>query len=205
MTDERGGDERGGAGLRQGVTDAIVAATFTELAETGYARMSMDAVARRAGVGKAALYRRWKSKKAMLADLIGHAVRSGLPPTPDTGALHTDLREMFGNFRAQLSNPLVARIGPGLFDEASRDDTLGVALHDQVAKPRRAAALTVLRAAIDRGELPADLDVELGMDLLIAPLAFRLLIMRGPVDDAYLETLTNSIEAALRAAKRAAG
>jgi AcrR family transcriptional regulator len=194
-------NERGGTGLRQGVTDAIVAATFEELAESGYARMSMDAVARRAGVGKAALYRRWKSKEAMLVDLIGHAVRSSLPPAPDTGALRTDLREMFGNFRAQLGNPLVARIGPGLLDEATRDGALGLALHEEVAKPRRAAALTVLRAAVERGELPADLDVELAMDLLIAPLAFRLLIMRGTASDAYLDTLTHSIEAALRAAK----
>jgi hypothetical protein len=60
----------------------------------------------------------------------------------------------------------------------------------------------VLRAAIDRGELPSDLDEQLGMDLLMAPLAFRLLIMGGPAGDAYLDTLTRSIEAALRAAKR---
>lgn len=193
--------ERGGTALRQGVTDAITAATFEELAESGYARMSMDAIARRAGVGKAALYRRWKSKEAMLVDLIGHAVRSGIPPTPDTGALRTDLREMFGNFRAQLSNPLVARIGPALLAEASQQGALGLALQEQVATPRRAAALKVLRAAIDRGELPRNLDQELAMDLLMAPLAFRLLIMRGPADDPYLDTLTHSIEAALRAAK----
>ena len=184
------------------MTDAITAATFEELAESGYARMSMDAVARRAGVGKAALYRRWKSKEGMLVDLIGHAVRSNLPPTPNTGALRTDLREMLGNIRTQLSNPLVARIGPGLLEEASRSGALGLAFEEQIAKPRRAAALKLLRAAIERGELPVDLDEELGMDFLMAPLAFRMLIMRGVAGDAYLDTLTRSIEAALRAAGR---
>jgi hypothetical protein len=108
---------------------------------------------------------------------------------------------MFDNFRAQLSNPLVARIGPGLLAEASQRGALGLALQEQVAIPRRAAALKVLRAAIDRGELPKNLDQELAMDLLMAPLAFRLLIMRGPASDAYLDTLAHSIEAALRAAK----
>ena len=194
-------NERGGAALRQGVTDAITAATFEELAESGYARMSMDAVARRAGVGKAALYRRWKSKEAMIVDLIGHAVRSSLPPTPNTGALRTDLRELLGSIREQLSNPLIARIGPSLLAEATQRGALGLALQQEIAVPRRAAALKLLRAAMDRGELPADLDEELAMDLLMAPLAFRLLIMNGSASDAYLDTLTRSVEAALRAAK----
>jgi hypothetical protein len=58
----------------------------------------------------------------------------------------------------------------------------------------------VLRAAIERGELPAAVDAELAMDLLMAPLAFRLLIMQGPASNAYLDRLSRSIEAALRAA-----
>jgi AcrR family transcriptional regulator len=193
-------NERGGATLRQGVTDAITAATFAELADSGYARMSMDAVARRAGVGKAALYRRWNSKEAMLVDLIGQAVRDNLPPIPDTGALRSDLRAMFATYRAQLSHPLVGRIGASLLAEAAQGGTLGQALQREIAVPRREAALTVLQAAIERGELPAELDIELGMDLLMAPLAFRLLIMRGAAGDAYLDTLSRSIEAALRAA-----
>ncbi|HEX3780108.1 MAG TPA: TetR/AcrR family transcriptional regulator [Pseudonocardiaceae bacterium] len=190
----------GGAALRPGVTEAIVAATFAELAETGYARTSMEAIARRAGVGKAALYRRWSSKEDMLTDLIGHAVREALPPTPDTGTLRTDLRGMLGDIRTQLGNPLVNRIGPGLLAEASHSEALRKAVYDGVAVPRRAAATTLLRAAIERGELPKALDLELAMDLLIAPLAFRMLIMRGPADDDYLDTVTAAIEAALLAA-----
>lgn len=193
-------DERGGAALRQGVTDAITAATFEELAESGYARMSMDAVARRAGVGKAALYRRWDGKEAMVVDLIGQAVRANLPPIPNTGALRADLRALFGTYRSELTNRLVTRIGPSLLAAASERGALGLALQEEIAKPRRAAALTVLRAAIERGELPAAVDVELAMDLLMAPLAFRLLIMQGPASNAYLDRLSRSIEAALRAA-----
>jgi AcrR family transcriptional regulator len=193
----------GGAALRQRVTDAITEATFTELAESGYARMSMEAIARRAGVGKAALYRRWSSKEEMLTELIRDAVKDALPPIPATGALHSDLREILGAVRGQLADPLVSRIGPGLLAEGGRSGALADLLRTAVAAPRRAAARMVLQAAIDRGELPVALDLELGLDLLIAPLGFRMLIMHGPSDDEYLQTLTSAVEAALKVAIRA--
>jgi AcrR family transcriptional regulator len=192
----------GGAALRQRVTDAITEAAFAELVENGYARMSMEAVARRAGVGKAALYRRWSSKEEMLAELIRQAVEDTLPPPPSTGALRTDLREVLGAIRAQLGNPVVSSIGPGLLAEARHTSALADVLYTSVAAPRRAAARTMLQAAIDRGELPAQLDLELAADLLIAPLAFRMLIMNGASDDNYLDTLTTALEAALKAAAR---
>jgi AcrR family transcriptional regulator len=204
---EEQGDGRpatGGAVLRQRVTDAITEAALAELAEAGYARMSMEAVARRAGVGKAALYRRWPSKQAMVTGLIRAKVTGGLPPTPATGALHTDLRELLATYRSQLAHPLVARIVPGLFAEASHDSALEQELRAAVAGPRRAAAREILQGAIDRYELPPGLDLELGADLLIAPLAFRMLVIQGHSDDEYLETLTNATEAALKAAIPAA-
>ena len=191
----------GGAALRQRVTDAITRAAFAELAESGYARLSMEAVARRAGVGKAALYRRWPSKEGMLTELIRQAVRDTLPPIPDTGALRSDLRRLLDTFREQLSNPTVRNIGASLLAEAHHNESLAEVLRTTVAAPRRDNAHLVLRAAIDRGELPADLDLELASDLLIAPLGFRILVLSGDSDDAYLETLTAALEAALQAAR----
>jgi AcrR family transcriptional regulator len=202
---QKGRPATGGAVLRQRVTDAITEAAFAELADAGYARMSMEAVARRAGAGKAALYRRWPSKQAMVTELIRDKVADALPLTPATGALHTDLRELLATFRSQLANPLLARIGAGLLAEASHDGTLAEMLDTEVTAPRRAAARAILQGAIDRGELPAGMDLELGTDLLIAPLVFRMLVIRGRSDDEYLETLTNAIEAALKAAVRQPG
>ena len=95
------------------MTDAITEATFTELAESGYARMSMEAVARRAGVGKAALYRRWSSKQEMLCELIRTAVEDTLPPRPETGALHSDLRELPARLDMELAPDLL--IAPLVF------------------------------------------------------------------------------------------
>ncbi|MFI6495263.1 TetR/AcrR family transcriptional regulator [Streptomyces sp. NPDC050564] len=199
---KKGRPATGGAVLRQRVTEAITEAAFTELAEAGFARMSMESVARRAGVGKAALYRRWPSKQAMVTELIRSKVTDALPPTPATGALHTDLRELLATFRSQLANPLLARIAATLLAEASHDDALAEGLYTGVTAPRRAAARAILQGAIDRGELPPGLDLDLGTDLLIAPLAFRILLIQGRSDDEYLETLTNAIEAALKAAVR---
>ena len=199
---QKGRPATGGAVLRRRVTEAITEAAFAELAEAGYARMSMEAVARRAGVGKAALYRRWPSKQAMITELIRNKVTGTLPHTPATGDLHTDLRELLATFRSQLANPLLARIGAALLAEASHDDALAEGIHTGVTAPRRAAARAILQAAIDRGELPAGLDLDLGTDLLIAPLAFRMMVTQDSSDDDYLETLTNAIEAALKAATR---
>jgi AcrR family transcriptional regulator len=153
-------------------------------------------------VGKAALYRRWPSKQEMLTELIRAAVEDTLPPLPATGALRTDLREFLGALRGQLANPLVGSIGPGLIAEARHSAAVEDVLRTSVAAPRRAAVHAMLQAAIDRGELPARLDLELAADLLIAPLGFRVLIMDGDSDDAYLDTLTTAIEAALKAAVR---
>ena len=93
---------------------------------------------------------------------------------------------------------------PGLFAEASRDDVLARELRAAVAAPRRAATGEILRGAIDRGELHPGLDLELGADLLLAPLAFRMLLVQGQSNDEYLETLTSATEAALKAAVPAA-
>ena len=81
--------------------------------------------------------------------------------------------------RGQLANPVVSSIGPGLLAEARHTSALADGPYTSVAAPRRAAGRAMLQAAIDWGELPALLDLELAVDLLIAPLVFRMLIMDG--------------------------
>ena len=81
----------GGPVLQDAVTNALTTAFFEELAETGYGRLSMEAVARRAGAGKAALYRRWPSKQAMTAALVSQAATEA-PEVADTGSLRGDVR-----------------------------------------------------------------------------------------------------------------
>ncbi|MGH3558254.1 MAG: TetR/AcrR family transcriptional regulator [Mycobacterium sp.] len=191
----------GAAMLQENVTAAIGEALLAELAASGYARTSMEAIARRAGVGKAALYRRWPSKDAMVIDLLGRIVAESVLVTPDTGSLRGDLNQFITGLHRQLSNPLVTAIGPGLLAEVAHPSDLADRLLETVREPRLAVGKTVLRNAIERGELPKDLHMDVAADLLAGPLALRMLILGGATED-YLSALIPAIEAALRSARR---
>jgi AcrR family transcriptional regulator len=191
----------GAAALRESVTETIRRAVFEELAGTGFARMSMEAVTRRARVGKAALYRRWPSKEAMVVELVSEAAAEHLPVTADSGSLHDDVERFVRDTMADLRHPLVGRIIPDLVAESARNPSLSAALHEAVLAPRRAAVAALLHQAIDRGELPADIDMGLAVDLFGAPLYFRMLAVGGPTDDAYIARLTRAVLAALAASR----
>ncbi|HEY3506231.1 MAG TPA: TetR/AcrR family transcriptional regulator [Actinocatenispora sp.] len=197
------GRRRGTRGPAQdeAVSAAIAGAAFDELAAAGWHRLAMDAVAKRAGVGKAALYRRWTSKEAMLLDLVARLVRQALPEVPDTGTLAGDVRGFLDLTVTQTADPRVVRIGADLVAESVRNPALAESLRVAVLAPRRDAGATILRRAVDRGELPAGLDRDLGTDLLFSPLLPRLLNPGAPpVDAAYLDMLTAVIVTGLGAA-----
>ena len=160
----------------------------------------MEAVTRRAGVGKAALYRRWPAKEAMVIDLVSRAVSAYTVDQAraiDTGSLRGDVEAFLADTVAVLRHPLVSRIVPDLFAEAIHNPALGQAL-GTAGLVRRSTATQLLRRAIDRAELPEDLDVDLALDLLAAPLQFRILFTSMTTDDAYLSRLATAIIAALR-------
>lgn len=183
----------GAAVLRPEKTASITEAVLAELAEVGYARLSMEAVARRAGVGKSALYRRWPGKGAMAAAAIGEL---GVPaaPRPDTGSLRGDIRVIVESMVAWLSHPQIGRILPDVIAEAVREPALDTALREHVGNPRRDAVRVVLDRAADRGELAVP--AELALDLLAAPVYWRMIVRRGEHGAEYLDELT---EALLRA------
>ncbi|MFF9453592.1 TetR/AcrR family transcriptional regulator [Streptomyces flaveolus] len=190
-----------GPAQNQDVSAAIEKAAFDELAEAGWSRLTMDAVAKRAGVGKAALYRRWTSKEAMLLDLVTRLVRREVPEAPDTGTLSGDVRGFLDLTTDQTTDPRVVRTAADLLGESARNPALAESLRIAVLAPRRESAAAILRRAVDRGELPTGIDRELGTDLLISPLLLRLLIPGAPpADEAYLDTLTVVIVAGLTAA-----
>ncbi|MFG2720551.1 TetR-like C-terminal domain-containing protein [Streptomyces sp. NPDC048416] len=187
----------GGPVLQDEVTRALTAAFFEELAETGYGRLAMEAVARRAGAGKAALYRRWPSKQAMTVALVSRAATAGA--VPDTGSLHGDVREFLRGWITALGHPLAGRVIPDLLAEGARNDELGRALLSTVRDPRREQATEVLRRAVERGELPPETDIELNLDFLGSPVYWRMAVVHGPVEEDYLERVTAKIVAALTA------
>jgi AcrR family transcriptional regulator len=188
----------GAAVLRETVTTAIRRATLAELARAGYARMSMEAIARRAGVGKAAIYRRWPTKSALVVTVIS-TVASIEVDIPDTGSLRGDVRALVAMNAALLRRPMTQRILADLMAETRREPQLEAALRGQVQDSRRAKGRDLLRHAIARGELRADLDFDLALDLLIAPLYWRIIATRRTATPAYLDALTTLILAGLDA------
>lgn len=195
-----GSNERrvtGAATLQKQVTTAITTVMFDQLADTGYARMSMEAIARKAGVGKAALYRRWPSKQAMVVDVVGAIMRGNLPRVPDTGSLVGDVHQFLDVIVTQVADARVRRIALDLLIETTRTPELAAGLRSVGAEPRRAAAAEIITRAIDRGELPAGIDRELGLDMLISPLLMRLFATEGHIDGGYLDRLTTAIVSGL--------
>jgi AcrR family transcriptional regulator len=188
----------GGPLLQQEVTDAISAAFFEELADVGYGRLSIDAVARRAGVGKAAIYRRWRSKLDITVALVSDVAVAAID-VPDTGSLRGDIRQYLDNGRSALSHPLAQKIIPDLLAESPRNPALADALLENVRNARRSKAALLFERAVERGELGERADIEMCMDFLAGPLYWRLAVVRSATADDYLDRLTDKIIAAAEA------
>ncbi|HEX4814510.1 MAG TPA: TetR/AcrR family transcriptional regulator [Nonomuraea sp.] len=189
----------GAAVLREDVTEAIRAAVFEELAAVGYARMSIEGIARRAGVGKTAVYRRWRSKLHLVLDLVSAVAVQGLP-TPDTGSLEGDLRLLYEVTSRALRHPVAGQIIPDLQAEAARNPDIAEAMQKALREGQQSVATGIVAAAVARGEVREGIDEDLALDLISGPLYWRSVVVRTPkLPKGYLEGLTRATAAALRA------
>ncbi|WP_328327141.1 MULTISPECIES: TetR/AcrR family transcriptional regulator [unclassified Streptomyces] len=188
----------GAAVLREDVTEAIRAAVFEELASVGYARMSIEAIARRAGVGKTAVYRRWKSKLYLVLDLVTAFAAQGLP-APATGSLYGDVRALLAVASTALRHPVASQVIPDLLVEAARQPEIADAIKAALLDNQKGVAAAVVRDAVARGELPADADPARALELIVGPLYWRLAVVRDGLPKGYLDGLAAAAVAALKA------
>lgn len=189
----------GAAVLREDVTEAIRAAVFEELAAVGYARMSIEGIARRAGVGKTAVYRRWRSKLHLVLDVVSALAVLGLP-VPDTGSLEGDLRLLYGITSRALRHPVASQIIPDLQAEAARSPEIAEALQKAVRDGQDSVASKIVAAAEQRGEVRSGVDTDLALDLISGPLYWRSVVIRSPkLPKNYLDDLARATAAALTA------
>ena len=185
----------GAAVLQADVTEAIRQAFFAELAQCGYGRLSIEAVARRASVGKPAIYRRWRSKQDMAVALISEVAWAHLD-MPDTGSLEGDVIAFLRAEYAVLTDPLAKSIVPDLLGEANRNPALEAALLRAVRDPRRTRAAAIIRRAAKRGEVADTLNPDLALDVLAGPLYWRLAVVHQPITDDELVQLAEMVIAA---------
>jgi AcrR family transcriptional regulator len=186
----------GAAVLRENLTDAIRQAVLEELATHGYGRLSIEGVARRAGVGKTTIYRRWDSKLEMVLDVVSVIAVQGMAP-PDTGSLRGDLRAMIGSASQALRHPLALQIIPDLLAEAARNPQIADTLQTALRETQLEVSAAVLTRAKARDEVPPDTDVQLALDLAIGPLYWRLAVVRDKLPKTYLDQLADRVAAAL--------
>ncbi|MBQ0888045.1 TetR/AcrR family transcriptional regulator [Streptomyces sp. RM72] len=189
----------GAAVLREDVTEAIRAAVFEELAAVGYARMSIEGIARRAGVGKTAVYRRWRSKLHLVLDIVSALAVQGLP-APDTGSLEGDLRLLYEVTSRALRHPVASQVIPDLQAEAARNPDIAEALQKTLREGQDGVASRILAAAAERGELDPALDTDLALDLISGPLYWRSVVVRTPkLPKGYLGSLARATAEGLKA------
>ncbi|MCX5421212.1 TetR/AcrR family transcriptional regulator [Streptomyces sp. NBC_00078] len=189
----------GAAVLREDVTEAIRAAVFEELAAVGYARMSIEGIARRAGVGKTAVYRRWRSKLHLVLDVVSAIAVMGLP-APDTGSLEGDLRLLYEVTSRALRHPVASQIIPDLQAEAARNPEIAEAMQKTLREGQEGVSSKILVAAERRGEIREGFDDELALDLISGPLYWRSVVIRSPkLPKGYLGALARATAEALKA------
>ncbi|MGW3286076.1 TetR/AcrR family transcriptional regulator [Streptomyces sp. NPDC001002] len=189
----------GAAVLRPDVTEAIRAAVFEELAAVGYARMSIEGIARRAGVGKTAVYRRWRSKLHLVLDVVSALAVQGLP-VPDTGSLEGDLRLLYEFTSRALRHPVASQIIPDLQAEAARNPEIAEAMQKALREGQDGVASKIVVAAAQRGEVSGGLDQDLALDLISGPLYWRSVVIRSPkLPKGYLGALARATAAAIKA------
>jgi AcrR family transcriptional regulator len=187
----------GAAVLRGDITAAIRNAVMNELAEVGYGRLSIEAVARRAGVGKTAIYRRWSNKLEMVLEIVSDVAGRAVP-LPDTGSFADDLELLTMIVSRALQHRIASQIIPDLMAEAARNPQIADTLQKALRTHQQAVGEKLVGQAVRRGELPEGTDPEVAVDLMLGPLYWRLAVARTPLPDGYLEKLQAAVIGALR-------
>jgi len=170
----------------------ILDAALAVLAETGYDGMTIDMVAARAKAGKATIYRRWPSKNELVIDAVACMKAGGLDNLPDTGTLRGDLIAMIKPHSIKEGEKKL-QVMAGLISMLVRAPELAQTANAAIVEPRAAANRTLMRRAVERGEISADCDIDTLS--LVAPsmAAYRVLILQKPVDRAFLISLIDGV------------
>lgn len=158
---------------------AILEAARDLLMETGYEGVTIEAVAARAGVGKATIYRRWSGKPELVVEVLERTVSD--IPMPDTGDTRDDLVEFVAVMVESLAHSPLGGVISGLAAEIRHNPELMKTFREGFVNPRRAVARGLVVRGIERGELRRDVDPDLVLDLLSGTLHQRLVFTGRPI------------------------
>jgi AcrR family transcriptional regulator len=169
--------------------DAIREAVLELLVEQGYERVTIEAVAARAGAGKATVYRRWGSKAELVLDAVAD-LHGALQP-PDTGSLAGDFAQLCVGLTDKSESQTVA-VMQGLASAIPHDRALAAAFAKHFVAPRRAVLAEVFARAESRGEMPAGKDIDLLTAVIPALMLYRAGTGRSP-DPTFVRRIATEV------------
>ncbi|MEU6313658.1 TetR/AcrR family transcriptional regulator [Streptomyces sp. NPDC047014] len=177
---------------------AILDAALALVGEVGYNKLTIEAIAARAGVGKQTIYRWWPSKAAVLLDaslaLAGEAeAEAEWTGFPDTGDLAADLKYVLRATVDEFTDEKYAASARALTAAGATDPELGAQFTERVLEPQLALYEERLRAAREAGRLAPDTDLRLTVEMLLGPLTYRWLLRTGPLTHAFTDALVDRV------------
>jgi AcrR family transcriptional regulator len=170
--------------------NAVLEAAAELLLEQGVAAVSMDAIAARAGVSKATIYRWWPTKESLALDALYHEW-AGVPTVDDTGSLRGDLLKLLRPWVRLVTRRQYARVIAALLTEAQNKPEFAREYRARFVKPRRDQGRAVFQRAIERGEIAADTKIEVALDILYGPIYHRLLHGHAPLNDRFVRDVVD--------------
>lgn len=179
------------------VRAAVLAATLSELTDTGYAALTVENVARRAGVHKTTVYRRWQDRESLVADAVTELAGTRVP-FPDSGDITADLRALARSLVRFLASPAGRAVTAVMLSDAGRIPEVADAQR-RFFEDRYQQAKPVITRAIARGELPPGTDPAEVVRSVIAPIYLRVLVTAEPISQDTADTAANVALAAARA------
>lgn len=188
--DARPGD-LGGRPRDAGAHRAILDATTRLLLEVGYRHLTIEEIARRAGVSKATIYRWWESKGLLVYEAVFTETQSA--PLPDTGDLASDLRALLRSLVAEFTSPAGLAATPGLLADFGGDARLREMIRGRFVDPAREYVATVLERAVARGETVADPPIDLVLDQLAGTVFWRIVMVGAAITDEDIDRMVRLI------------
>jgi AcrR family transcriptional regulator len=175
---------------------AILAATQELLLERGYADVTIEGIAARAGVGKQTIYRWWPSRAALVLEAYLAGEEAVQLPAEGRSA-REDVRALLEWLIAVLAEPTGGPVVAGLVSDLQRDPVLAEGFRRDVVPARREGMLAALERGRVRGEIREDADLELAVDALHGAVFYRLLLSGKPLDAAFADRLADQALAGL--------
>jgi AcrR family transcriptional regulator len=172
---------------------AILEAAAELLLARGLSAVSMDAVAERAGVSKATIYRWWPTKETLALDALYTEWAAVRPHQRDTGSLRGDLLSLLRPWARLAGSKPYGRVVTALLTEAQTDPVFAAEYRQRFVEPRRQQGREIFHRAIERGEIPAATRVEVALDLLYGSLYHRLLHGHAPLSDRFVREVVDMV------------